>query len=69
MKEKETEHLDAIYKTYGGKKRWCVKVPGQKEALRVAAPDENTAIVAAAVRLGKVWTKYEFYAYCEVMPA
>ena len=69
MKEKETEHIDAVYKKYGGKKRWSVKCPGHKECLRVAAPDENSAIVAAAERLGRVWREYEFYAYCEVMPA
>ena len=69
MKVKETEHIDAVYEKYSGKKRWDVKCPKWKGTMRVAAPDENTAIVAAAERVGEVWTKYEFYAYCEVMPA
>ena len=68
MKTKETEHIDAVYKKSRGEKRWDVKAPGHKKLMRVAAPDENTAIVAAAEKLGKVWAKYEFYAYCEVMP-
>lgn len=67
--KKAEEHLDGVFGSYGGKKRFCVSHPGYKKALRVAAPNQDAAIVAAANALGVAWTKYEFYAYCEVFPA
>lgn len=65
-KESNAEHLDAVFETYGGKKRFSVRHPSHKKEIIVAAPNKDAAIVAAAKALGKKWTKYEFYAFCEV---
>lgn len=58
----EKERLDGVFGSYTGKKRFEVRVPGKRKILRVAAPDEDAAIVA----VGRRWTEYEFYAFCEV---
>ncbi len=58
--------FDARYKKYGGKKRFEVEHPAHKRALICAAPDENSALCAAAQRWGERWTAYSFYAYCRV---
>lgn len=63
----KTEHIDAVFEKYGGKKRFEVMCPGEKKPLRVAAPSEEAAIVAAARKLGKRWTQYDFYAFCGVI--
>lgn len=65
MKAKE-EKLDGIFGEYGGKKRFAVSHPDFRVPLRIAAPDEASAIVAAAKSRGRKWTEYDFYAYCEV---
>ena len=68
MKNNE-EKLDGIFGDYGGKKRFTVSHPDFRAPLLVAAPDEATAIVAAAKSKGARWTDYNFYAYCEVYKA
>lgn len=68
MKAKE-EKLDGVFENYSGKKRFEVSHPDFRVPLRVAAPTEEAAIVAAAKSRGVEWTKYEFYAYCEVFSA
>lgn len=60
------EKLDATFGDYKGSKRFTVSHPNYKKAARVAAPDENSAIVAAADFFGVKWTSYEYYAYCTV---
>ncbi len=62
----EEERVDGIFENYTGKKRFEVRVPGKRKLLRVAAPNEDAAIVAAAKAVGRRWTEYEFYAFCEV---
>ena len=64
---KDEISADAIYKDYGGKKRFRVEHPDISFPLFVAAPDENSAIVAAAEKLERKWTDYDFYAFCNVM--
>lgn len=53
---------------YGGKNRFEVRHP-KYDTVRVAAPDENSAIVAAASLWGVPWTRYEIYAYATVIKA
>lgn len=62
----EKERLDGVFGSYTGKERFEVRVPGKRKILRVAAPNEDAAIVAAANAVGRRWTEYEFYAFCEV---
>lgn len=52
---------------YKGVRRWEVQHPKHKKSLRVAAPDENSAIVAAAKRWGETWTSLDFYPMCTVI--
>lgn len=59
-------YYDAVYERYSGKKRSEVENPRHRGRLTVAAPDENSAIVAAALYWGERWTSYDFYAYCRV---
>jgi len=66
MADKEI-NVDAVYRDYKGKKRYRVNHPDIGYPLFVAAPDENSAIVAAAERLGRKWNEYDFYAYCDAM--
>lgn len=63
------ERVDASFESYKGKKRFCVSHPEHASPLRVAAPSETTAIVAAAQAWGSRWQEYSFYAYCEVTRA
>ena len=56
---------DAVYKGYIGKQRYRVSHEGLRP-LVVAAPDEQSAIVAYADAHGMDWTRYDFYAYCLV---
>lgn len=64
MKNRKTR---ARYERYDGARRYSVSHPTYK-SLTVTAPDENSAIVAAAERWGAQWTKYDFYSLCEVKP-
>lgn len=67
--KKETNKIafhDARYEDYSGKKRFEVTHPSHKRRLIVAAPDDASAIVAAADKWGERWTAYSFYAYCLV---
>lgn len=68
-KNEEKTFFDCAFGDYTGKSRWIVTHPEYKGELRVAAPDENSAIVAAADRWGDTWTRYGFYAYCTVFKA
>ena len=52
---------------YKGVRRWEVKHPAHKKKLIVAAPDSNSAMVAAAGRWGERWTSLDFYPLCEVI--
>lgn len=51
-------------KVYGGKGRYMVRHPEHK-TVRVAAPDEISAIAAAATAWGVPWTSYRVYAFAE----
>lgn len=62
----DSDPIDAVFGSYGGKKRFVVSHPDYKKPCRVAAPDEDAAIVAAADFFEARWTKYSFYAYCKV---
>ncbi len=62
------DHVDAVYGGYSGKNRFFVHHEKYGEC-RVAAKDENSAIVAAASFFGAKWTKIEFYANCRVTKA
>lgn len=66
MMKKQEERLDSVFGNYSGKKRFAVSHPDFKVPLRVAAPSEDAAIVAAAQSRGAKWTDYSFYAFCEV---
>lgn len=70
--EKEREgHMSkqqkkARFAYYGGRHRFEVRHPGHPAPLAVIAPDEASAIVAAAEKWGEQWTKAEFYGFCTV---
>ena len=57
---------DAAYENYTGRKRFEVEHPAHRRRIIVAAPNEDSAIVAAAARWGERWQEYSFYAYCRV---
>lgn len=63
----EKTYYDCRFEEYGGTNRFTVKHPAHFGELRVAAPDEASAIVAAADRWGERWQDYSFYAYCVVL--
>ncbi len=66
MKKKdETEHVDAVFEDYTGKKRFTVEHAAHPP-MTVAAPDENSAMVAAAEHAGLRWQSYSYYAYARV---
>lgn len=60
MKTKTGRHED-----YRGKKKWVVEHPSHGKAI-VLAPDEDSAIVAAAKAFGVPWTALDFYTGCSV---
>lgn len=57
---------DVAYENYTGRKRFEVEHPAHRRRIIVAAPNADSAIVAAAARWGERWQKYSFYAYCRV---
>lgn len=60
--------FNCAYQDYSGSKRYIVSHPAHAgDDLTVAAPDENSALVAAADRWGEKWTKIDFYCYCKVI--
>ncbi len=64
------DRIDAVFinadkSPYGGKARFIVSHPEQK-TVRVAAPDENSAIVAASSVWGVPWTRYDIYSEATV---
>lgn len=63
----EKTYFDCQFGSYEGVKRFIVKHPGHFGELRVAAPDEASAIAAAGDRWGERWQDYSFYAYCDVI--
>lgn len=67
-KKKETQDgfFQAQFNTYGGKKRFAVKHPDFKEEVVCAAPNADSAIVAAASYWKRDWTRIAFYAYYSV---
>lgn len=62
---KDKTKADARFEKYSGKKMYEVR-HHENGALKVLAPDENCAIVAAAGFWGCRWQDYSFYPYCEV---
>ncbi len=66
--ETTVKDCDVAFEDYKGVKRYTVSHPAHKRDLRVAAPDENAAMVAAAERWGERWQSIEFYAYCLIVP-
>lgn len=69
LSKTERTYFDCRFEDYEGTKRYTVAHPAHSGELRVAAPDEASAIVAAADRWGETWTEYRFYAYCNVIAA
>lgn len=63
------EFFNCSFGNYEGKKRWTVMHPRHHREITVRAPDDNAAIQAAANYWGEDWTRYDFYAYCEVLKA
>jgi len=61
------EKADIVFGTYTGAKLWNVTY-GNKTCT-VSAPDEDSAMVAAASFWKKRWQDYDFYAYCYVTKA
>lgn len=57
------------YPGYCGKRSWSVRHPAHRSSVRVIAPTEEAAIVAAAEYWGERWTAVDFYDSCEVSPA
>lgn len=58
----------ATYEGYRGGKKWIVENP-RFGRVRVAAPDEPTAMVAAARLWRTKWTAIDFYTSCVVSRA
>lgn len=58
----------AAYEGYRGGKRWTVEHP-KYGRVRVAAPDDVTALVAAARLWRTKWTALDFYTSCVVCRA
>jgi len=58
--------FDAKYEKYAGRLRWFVTHPAHKYQITVAAPDKNSAIVAAADYWGERWQDPQFHQYCTV---
>lgn len=54
------------YDHYRGKKTWSVKHPDHTRAVRVCAPDKDSALVAAAEYWRERWTALDFYTRCTV---
>lgn len=66
MKTKDgTKEVDGIFRKYTGKKAFQVNHPLYK-TVTVAAPDEASAIVAAADIWGVRWQTYDIYSRCKV---
>jgi hypothetical protein len=63
----DATYYDARYNGYSGKKRFEVAHPRHAGRLTIAAPDMNSAVVAAAQRWGEKWSAYDFYAFCHVL--
>lgn len=63
--DKGKREVDTIYGGYDGAEAWAVWHPDY-EQLTVAAPDEASAIVAAAGAWGVRWTDYGVYSRCTV---
>lgn len=61
----DNDRIDGVFEHYKGKKRFVVRHESLGEC-RVAAPDQDSAIVAAADHFGQDWTRIAFYAYCTV---
>lgn len=59
----------ATYDEYEGKRRYYVSHPSRKGSVLVAAPDPNSAIVAAAPLFKMKWTSYAYYSECVVQEA
>lgn len=64
-KTDEAERVDAVFEGYTGKKRWEVNHP-QHPPTVAAAPDANSAMVAAAEHNGLRWQACSYYAYVRV---
>ena len=67
MKKLNDKQIDYAFEDYSGTKRYIVAHPDYRNSCTVAAPDENSAIVAASRFWGKKWTDYNFYAFCTVL--
>ena len=57
---------DIAFEDYRGYRRYTVSHPDFPGELMVAAPDEVSAIVAAAEYWQTRWQRFEFYAFCKV---
>lgn len=65
-KEACSVYFDTKFGEYGGKLRFEVRHSAHPPCV-VAAPDENSALVAAANYNGLRWTDYSYYAYAQVL--
>lgn len=59
--------LTATFPEYTGNRQWEVTHPAHKSKVKVYAPSEEAAIVAAAKAWGENWTKCDFYMNCTVL--
>lgn len=64
-KQDETERVDAVFAGYTGKKRFEVEHAAHPP-MTVAAPDKDSAMVAAAEHAGLRWQSYSYYAFARV---
>lgn len=68
MPRKEPPIVNCTFGEYGGKNKFYVSHPAHTPIL-VAAPDEDSAMVAAADYWGERWQSYSYYPYVTVNKA
>lgn len=66
---KPTTTLATSYNGYDGDRRWWVSHPDYQTTIMVAAPDADSAMVAAAKYWGRDWTRISFYCDARVWKA
>ena len=62
----EPKNYDIAFEHYRGRRRYTVSHPEHSGVLIVAAPDDVSAIVAAAKKWQTRWQSFEFYAFCKI---
>ena len=64
----KSDKYDIAFEHYRGYRRYSVSHPDFGEEIRVAAPDDVAAIVAAAEKWQARWQNFSFYAFCKIEP-